>query len=42
MVISMLAIGSIALIAFVVIEWKVAKLPMMPGKPASRSFHVTY
>ncbi|ORY69822.1 major facilitator superfamily domain-containing protein [Pseudomassariella vexata] len=30
MVISMLAIGSCALVLFVLIEWKVAKLPMMP------------
>ncbi|KAG8428764.1 hypothetical protein J3459_002450 [Metarhizium acridum] len=30
MVISMLAIGTLSLIAFVVIEWKVAALPMMP------------
>lgn len=32
MVISMLAIGSLSLVAFVIIEWKVAKLPMMPGR----------
>ena len=32
MVISLLTIGSLLLLAFVVIEWKVAKLPMMPGK----------
>ncbi|KHN98953.1 Major facilitator superfamily domain, general substrate transporter [Metarhizium album ARSEF 1941] len=30
LVISFLAIGTIALVAFVVIEWKVAALPMMP------------
>lgn len=30
MVISMLTIGTISLIAFVIIEWKVAALPMMP------------
>lgn len=32
MVISMLAIGGLSLILFVVVEWKVAKLPMMPGQ----------
>jgi hypothetical protein len=32
MVISMLAIGTLSLILFVIIEWRVAKLPMMPGK----------
>ena len=31
MVISMLTIVSLAMIAFVVVEWKFAKLPMMPG-----------
>ncbi|RAO70616.1 uncharacterized protein BHQ10_006628 [Talaromyces amestolkiae] len=30
MVISMLVIGSCALVAFVIIEWKVARIPMMP------------
>ncbi|PKS12596.1 hypothetical protein jhhlp_000804 [Lomentospora prolificans] len=30
MVISMLAIGSCSLIAFIFVEWKLAKLPMMP------------
>lgn len=32
MVISMLAIGTLSLILFIIIEWRVAKLPMMPGK----------
>lgn len=32
MVISMLVIGSCALVAFVLIEWKVAKLPIVPSK----------
>lgn len=41
MVISMLAIGSISLILFVVIEWKVAKLPMMPGEPPYLSILTT-
>lgn len=36
MVISMLAIGSFSCLLFLVIEWKIAKLPMMPGK----FFHV--
>ena len=31
MVISMLTIGGFLLIAFVVWEWKIAKLPMMPS-----------
>ncbi|KAH7038050.1 major facilitator superfamily domain-containing protein [Microdochium trichocladiopsis] len=31
MVISMLVIGVVALGAFVLVEWRVAKLPMMPG-----------
>lgn len=31
MVISMLTIGGVSLILFVIVEWKVAKLPMMPG-----------
>lgn len=31
MIISFLVIGSCALIAFVLVEWKIAKLPMMPG-----------
>ncbi|KAL0944822.1 major facilitator superfamily transporter [Colletotrichum truncatum] len=30
MVINMLAIGALALVSFVVVEWKFAKLPMMP------------
>ncbi|KAH7009607.1 major facilitator superfamily domain-containing protein [Ilyonectria destructans] len=30
MVISMLVIGSLAMIVFIIIEWKLAKLPMMP------------
>lgn len=42
MVISMLAIGTIALILFVIIEWKLAKLPMMPGKPSPSSFVARY
>lgn len=32
MVISMLVIGSCCLVLFVVLEWKIAKLPMMPGE----------
>lgn len=32
MVISMLAIGGVFLILFVLVEWKFAKIPMMPGK----------
>lgn len=32
MVISMLTIGVVSIILFIIIEWKVAKLPMMPGK----------
>lgn len=31
MVISMLAIGGCSLVAFILIEWKVAALPMLPG-----------
>lgn len=31
MVISMLVIGTLCIILFVIIEWKIAKLPMMPG-----------
>lgn len=31
-VITLLTIGSLLLVAFVVIEWKVAKLPMMPRR----------
>jgi hypothetical protein len=31
MIISMLAIGSVSFIAFVTWEWKLAKLPLMPG-----------
>ncbi|OKL61541.1 hypothetical protein UA08_03180 [Talaromyces atroroseus] len=30
MVISMLVVGSCALVAFIVVEWKVARIPMMP------------
>jgi MFS family permease len=36
MVISMLIIGGVAAVLFVLIEWKVAKLPMIPRE--SRSF----
>lgn len=32
LVISMLAIGGAAAIAFVLVEWKVSKLPMVPSK----------
>lgn len=32
MVISMLTIGALALVSFIVVEWKFAKLPMMPSK----------
>lgn len=32
LVISMLAIGGVAAIAFVLVEWKVSKLPMVPSK----------
>ncbi|GJC94516.1 major facilitator superfamily transporter [Colletotrichum higginsianum] len=32
MVISMLTIGALALVSFVIVEWKFAKLPMMPGR----------
>jgi hypothetical protein len=32
MVISMLAIGGLSLILFLIVEWRVANLPMMPGK----------
>ena len=32
MVIAMLVIGGLCLVAFVVIEWKVAMLPMLPGE----------
>lgn len=32
MVISMLVIGTMSLIAFIIIEWKVAALPMMPSE----------
>lgn len=32
MVISMLVIGGGSLVAFILVEWKFAKLPMMPGK----------
>jgi hypothetical protein len=35
MVVSMLAIGSVAAILFILTEWKVAKLPMMPRTPSS-------
>ena len=35
LVISMLIIGSLSLIIFVIIEWRVAKLPMMPGQLCS-------
>lgn len=31
MVISMLTIGALALVSFGIVEWKFAKLPMMPG-----------
>ena len=31
MVIAMLVIGSVSLILFVIVEWRIAKLPMMPG-----------
>lgn len=37
LVISMLAIGTSSLILFVVVEWKFAKIPMMPGNSTSRS-----
>lgn len=30
MIISMLVIGSLAMIVFIIIEWRLAKLPMMP------------
>lgn len=39
MVISMLVIGAVALVLFVLVEWKVAKLPMMPGKSAISMVH---
>lgn len=32
MVIAMLAIGATSLVLFVVVQWKIAKLPMMPGE----------
>lgn len=32
MVISMLVIGSLSLIAFLIVEWKIAALPMLPSK----------
>lgn len=32
MVISMLVIGVLSILAFVIVEWRVTKLPMMPGK----------
>jgi len=32
MIIAMLVIGTLTLILFVIIEWKLARLPMMPGK----------
>lgn len=35
MVISMLAIGGCSLIVFLLVEWKVAALPMLPGKVLS-------
>lgn len=31
MVIAMLAIGAVSLVLFVIVQWKIAKLPMMPG-----------
>lgn len=31
----MLAIGGLLIITFVLVEWKFAKLPMMPSKSAS-------
>lgn len=34
LVISMLAIGATASIAFVIVEWKISKLPMVPSKYA--------
>ena len=37
MVIAMLVIGSISLPAFLFVEWKLAKLPMMPRKLPSAS-----
>lgn len=37
MVISMLVIGSCSAIAFIYVEWKVAPLPMIPSKSASRN-----
>ncbi|CAK7214095.1 hypothetical protein SEUCBS140593_002065 [Sporothrix eucalyptigena] len=36
MVISMLVIGVCAFVFFVVVEWKIARLPMMPGQYLSR------
>jgi MFS family permease len=36
MVISMLTAGGCSLIAFFLVEWKVATLPMLPGKSSSR------
>lgn len=36
LVISMLAIGTASLILFVFVEWKCAKIPMMPGPSTSR------
>lgn len=35
MIIAMLAIGGLLIITFVLVEWKFAKLPMMPSKSAS-------
>jgi hypothetical protein len=40
MVIAMLAIGSLAVIAFIIVEWRVAKLPMMPGTSSSLLYRV--
>jgi hypothetical protein len=34
MIISMLVIGVASLVLFVIVEWRVAKLPMMPSKPS--------
>lgn len=42
MVISMLTIGALALVSFVIVEWKFAKLPMMPGRSTVSSAPVSF
>lgn len=39
MVIAMLTVGAILMIAFVFVEWKVARLPMLPCRYLQTSYY---